>query len=92
MNTAKENSDDFFIGDFTESEKDIAAKHILEKQNAAGWAYVISTVISVLSMLFVVYLIVGFVVSLPDFGDYIIISRLNYMVFRGCLYGLLQYA
>lgn len=92
MNTAKENSDDFFIGDFTESEKDIAAKHILEKQNAARWAYVISTVISVLSMLFVVYLIVGFVVSLPDFGDYIIISRLNYMVFRGCLYGLLQYA
>lgn len=24
MNTAKESSDDFFIGDFTESEKDIA--------------------------------------------------------------------
>lgn len=70
MNTAKENSDDFFIGDFTESEKDIAAKHILEKQNAARWAYVISTVISALSMLFVVYLIVGFVVSLPDFGGY----------------------
>lgn len=70
MNTAKENSDDFFIGDFTESEKVIAAKHILEKQNAAREAYVISTVISVLSMLFVVYLIVGFVVSLPDFGGY----------------------
>lgn len=70
MNTAKESSDDFFIGDFTESEKDIAAKHILEKQNAARWAYVISTVISVLSMLFVVYLIVGFVVSLPDFEGY----------------------
>ena len=47
MNTAKESSDDFFIGDFTESEKVIAAKHILEKQNAARWAYVISTVISV---------------------------------------------
>ena len=62
-------------------EKDIAAKHILEKQNAARWAYVISTVISVLSMLFVVYLIIGFAVSLPDFGDYIIISHLNYMVF-----------
>lgn len=28
MNTAKESSDDFFIGNFTESEKVIAAKHI----------------------------------------------------------------
>lgn len=70
MNTAKENSDDFFIGDFTESEKDIAAKHILKKQNAARGAFAGSTAVSVLSMLFVVYLIVGFVVSLPDFGGY----------------------
>lgn len=70
MNTAKESSDDFFIGDFTESEKDIAAKHILEKQNAARGAFAGSTAVSVLSILFVVYLIVGFVVSLPDFEGY----------------------
>lgn len=70
MNTAKNILDDFFIGNFTESEKDIAAKHILEKQNAARGAFVGSTAVSVLSILFVVYLIIGFAVSLPDFGGY----------------------
>jgi len=70
MNTTENISDDFFIGDFTESEKDIAAGHILEKQNAARRAFAGSTAVSVLSVLFVVYLIIGFIASLPELGGY----------------------
>lgn len=53
MNTAKENSDDFFIGDFTESEKDIAA----------------STTVSVLFILYVGGLIIGFIASFPELAE-----------------------
>lgn len=53
MNTAKESSDDFFIGDFTESEKVIAA----------------STAVSVLFILYVGGLIIGFIASFPELAE-----------------------
>lgn len=69
MNTAKESSDDFFIGDFTESEKVIAAKHILKKQDCLRKKFAASTAVSVLFILYVGGLIIGFIASFPELAE-----------------------